>query len=154
GMGSRCGSTRSGAARGRSRSPCRHVSPRGAQSSQAVPSLRLVALAVLSAALVFPGGSGQARSLAAGTVIAWGCQGDNADFGQCSVPSGLSGVTAIAAGLTSSLALKDDGTVVAWGCGGANDRGQCSVPAGLSGVTAIAAGASHSLALKSDGTVV
>jgi hypothetical protein len=72
---------------------------------------------------------------------------------QCNVPSGLSGVTAVAAGLAHSLALKDDGTVVAWGCVG-DDFGQCSVPSGLSGVTAIAAGNEFSLAVKDDGTVV
>jgi alpha-tubulin suppressor-like RCC1 family protein len=33
------------------------------------------------------------------------------------VPGGLAGVTAIAAGDSHSLALKNDGTVVAWGCG-------------------------------------
>ena len=48
-------------------------------------------------------------------------------------------VTAIAAGMAHSLALKADGTVVAWGCGGGFDYGQCSVPNGLSDVTAIAA---------------
>jgi PASTA domain/Regulator of chromosome condensation (RCC1) repeat len=116
--------------------------------------LRLVAPAALSAALILPAGAGQARSLATGTVVAWGCQGFAADAGQCGVPGGLSGVTAIAAGWSSSLALKGDGTVVAWGCGGGNDDGQCNVPSGLTGVTAIAAGLAHSLALKSDGTVV
>jgi alpha-tubulin suppressor-like RCC1 family protein len=50
-----------------------------------------------------------------GTVVAWGCGTD--DLGQCSVPSGLSGVTAIAAGYYHSLAVRGDGTVVAWGCG-------------------------------------
>jgi hypothetical protein len=39
-----------------------------------------------------------------GTVVAWGCGGGN-DYGQCSVPSGLSGVTAIAAGDFHSLVL-------------------------------------------------
>jgi Regulator of chromosome condensation (RCC1) repeat/PASTA domain len=86
-----------------------------------------------------------------GTVAAWGCAVNNG--GQCSLPSGLSGVTAIAAGAIHSLALKGDGTVVAWGCGVSNN-GQCSVPSGLSGVTAIAAHDNHSLALKGDGTVV
>jgi len=80
-----------------------------------------------------------------GTVVAWGC--GNLDAGQCSVPSGLSGVSAIAGGESHSLALKGDGTVVAWGCGAGSDNGQCSVPSGLSGVTAIAAGTWHSLAL-------
>jgi hypothetical protein len=63
------------------------------------------------------------------------------------VPSGLSGVTAIAAGHFHSLALKGDGTVVAWGCGAGGDLGQCSVPSGLSRVTAIAASIAQSLAL-------
>jgi Regulator of chromosome condensation (RCC1) repeat/PASTA domain len=70
------------------------------------------------------------------------------------VPSGLSGVTAVAAGYYHSLALKSDGTVVVWGCGQVYDYGQCTVPSGLSGVTAVGGGYSHSLALKSDGTVV
>jgi hypothetical protein len=39
-----------------------------------------------------------------GTVVAWGC-GSGSDFGLCSVPIGLSGVTAIAAGFDHSLAL-------------------------------------------------
>jgi Regulator of chromosome condensation (RCC1) repeat/PASTA domain len=86
-----------------------------------------------------------------GTVVAWGCVG--ADYGQCTVPGGLSGVTAIAASTDHSLALKSDGTVVAWGCGVGN-AGQCTVPGGLAGVSAIAAGRTQSLALKSDGTVV
>jgi hypothetical protein len=92
-----------------------------------------------------------------GTVIGWGCEVIQ-NYGQCSVPPGLSGVTAIAAGDFHSLALRSDGTVVAWGCGSEDgyspNRGQCSVPAGLSGVVAISASTWHSLALKSDGTVV
>ncbi|MFL5807226.1 MAG: PxKF domain-containing protein, partial [Roseiflexaceae bacterium] len=82
-----------------------------------------------------------------GTVVAWG----NNDYGQTDVPSGLSGVTAIAAGAFHNLALEADGTVVAWGW---NYFGQSSVPDGLSDVTAISAGGFHSLALKADGTVV
>ena len=39
--------------------------------------------------------------------------GDNSE-GQATVPAGLSGVTAIAAGGFHSLALKSDGTVVGW----------------------------------------
>ncbi|HEX6700613.1 MAG TPA: PASTA domain-containing protein [Gaiellaceae bacterium] len=74
------------------------------------------------------------------------------NVGQCSVPGGLSGVTAIAAGAFHSLALRSNGTVVAWGCG--IDNGQCSVPDGLSGVVAIAAHDYDSVALRSDGTVV
>jgi hypothetical protein len=82
-----------------------------------------------------------------GTVVAWGYNG----YGQSTVPAGLSGVKAIAAGGYHSLALKVDGTVVVWGD---NHYGQTSIPAGLSGVTAIAAGYYHSVALKADGTVV
>jgi len=88
-----------------------------------------------------------AASAPTGVVVAWG---DNSE-GQADVPAGLSGVTAVAAGVGQSLALKSDGTVVAWG---RNDYGQTDVPAGLSGVTAIDAGGSHSLALKADGKVV
>ena len=67
------------------------------------------------------------------------------------MPSGLSGVIAIAAGGMHSLALKSDGTVVAWG---QNGIGQCTVPPDLRGVIAIAAGMAHSLALTSDGSIV
>ncbi len=80
-------------------------------------------------------------------LVGWG---DN-DYGQTTIPAGLSGVTTIAAGPLHSLVLKSDGTVVGWGY---NGQGQTTIPAGLSGVIAIATGASHSLALKSDGTVV
>ena len=70
-------------------------------------------------------------------------------YGQITIPAGLSGVTAIAAGEYYSLALNSDGTVVQWG-----SRSYGTVPPGLSGVTAIAMGAAHSLALKNNGTVV
>src|SRR5262249_35241852 len=84
-----------------------------------------------------------------GTVVAWGCgfSLNSSDLGQCTVPAGLSGVTAIGASLTSSEALKSDGTEVGWGCGGDNDVGQCTAPAGLGGVTAISAGPYHNLAV-------
>ena len=79
-----------------------------------------------------------------GTVVAWGDNG----FGQTTVPAGLSGVTAIAAGGSHTVALKNDGTVVAWGY---NGDGQRTVPAGLSGVSAIAAGYYHTVALVGTG---
>ena len=82
-----------------------------------------------------------------GTVAAWG---DN-EYGEASVPAGLTGVVAVSAGFYHSLALKSNGTVVAWGL---NSNGQTSVPADLSSVVAISAGAYFSLALKSDGSLV
>src|SRR5205807_9399049 len=76
--------------------------------------------------------------------------------------TGLSGVSAIAAGGAHSLALMRNGTVMAWGNNGKGQLGDGSttnsdVPfavTGLSGVTAIAAGGGDSLALLSNGTVM
>jgi alpha-tubulin suppressor-like RCC1 family protein/subtilisin family serine protease len=103
-----------------------------------------------------------------GTVLAWGDnhQGQLGDGGLTpyapvaqGVP-GLSGVAAVAAGSSHSLALKTSGVVWAWGANSAGQLGDgtnttrfkpVKVP-GLSGVVAVAAGG-HSLALKSDGTV-
>jgi alpha-tubulin suppressor-like RCC1 family protein len=76
--------------------------------------------------------------------------------------SGLSGVTAVAAGGEHSLALLSNGTVMAWGSNregqlGTGNTTSSRVPVavpGLSGVTAIAAGKEHSLALLSNGTVM
>ena len=106
-----------------------------------------------------------------GTVLAWGDNVDgqlgNGTFTTSNTPvevSGLTGVTAIAAGGAfnhHSLALKSDGTVWAWGYNGGGELGNGTytdnnTPVevnGLSGVTAIAGGGFHGLALKSDGTV-
>lgn len=82
-----------------------------------------------------------------GTVAAWGAD----DFGQTTVPAGLSDVVAVSAGYYHSLALKADGTVAAWGW---NAYGQANVPVGLNNVIAISAGVDFSLALKSDGTII
>jgi alpha-tubulin suppressor-like RCC1 family protein len=77
-------------------------------------------------------------------------------------PTGhLSGVRAIAAGSSHSLALKEDGTVWAWGYNfdgqlgdGTEANSTRPVRVGeLQGVEAIAAGSVHSLALKEDGSV-
>ena len=121
------------------------------------------------------GGQGHSLALKSdGSVWAWGLNqdgrlgdGTNTDSStpvqvtDPTDPTGyLSGVTAIAAGSSHNLALKDDGTVWAWG---SNQSGQLgngttiddssttgiNTPAavgGLSGVKAIAAGGDHSLA--------
>ena len=78
-----------------------------------------------------------------GSVVAWGLN----DFGQTSVPAGLTGVTAISVGATHSVALKSDDNVVAWGN---NGHGETDVPVGLSNVTAIAAGYFHTVAMTAD----
>ena len=91
-------------------------------------------------------GSACDGSLAGAT---WG-QG-RAEFGQATIPAGLSNVVAIAAGDNHSVALKADGTVVCWG---QNDFRQCSAPIGLGQVQAIAAGAYHNLVLETNGTLV
>jgi hypothetical protein len=76
------------------------------------------------------------------------------DYGQCTVPDGLTHVTAIAAGAWHSLALRRNGTVVAWGCDLDRNPGACNVPSRLVGVTAIAAGGTQSLVLASPRCVV
>lgn len=102
-----------------------------------------------------------------GTVLAWGSNGlgqlgIGSSYPNSLVPAavpGLSGVVAIAAGDTHSLAVKADGSVFAWGSnssgqvgtGGSTQWTPAQVP-GLSGVTSVAAGLLHSLALKTDGT--
>lgn len=75
--------------------------------------------------------------------------------------SGLTGVTAVAAGKYHNLALKDDGTVWAWGDNYYGQLGDSTTVdrvtpvqvSGLSSVSAVAAGHHFSLALKDDGTV-
>jgi hypothetical protein len=62
-----------------------------------------------------------------------------------------SGVVAVAAGYSHTVALKNNGTVVAWGD---NTSGQTTIPPGLSGVVAVTAGYSHTVALKNNGTIV
>lgn len=61
--------------------------------------------------------------------------------------SRFSGFKAVAAGVSHTVAVKNDGTVVSWGNG-------YSVPEGIKGVTSIAAGPYHTVALKDNGTVV
>jgi alpha-tubulin suppressor-like RCC1 family protein len=122
------------------------------------------------------GGQGHTLALKSdGTVLAWGYNRDGElgdgtnedsptpvrvkDFHD---PTGnLSGVEAIAAGSSHSLALKKDGTVWAWGYNfdgqlgdGTKANSTRPVRVGKLGrVQAIAAGAFFNLALKEDGTV-
>lgn len=106
-----------------------------------------------------------------GTVWTWGWNfygqlGDGSTLQKTSpvmLPAiSLSGVSAVAAGYYSTVALKTDGSVRAWGD---NSRGQIgdgtntqrNIPTSLSvlsGVfSAVSAGAYHGAALKSDGTI-
>ncbi|MBI4947259.1 MAG: T9SS type A sorting domain-containing protein [Bacteroidetes bacterium] len=123
------------------------------------------------------GGLGEAHSLALksdGTVWAWGLNnrgqlGDGTNTNRTTPVqvSGLTGITAVSAGMYYSLALKSDGTVWAWGFNWYNDLGdgtntdrwtpvQVHGPGNvgfLTGMKAVAAGMYHALALKNDGTV-
>jgi len=124
-------------------------------SLKAAPSVRAIAA-----------GTGRSLALASdGTVWEWGSPfryfPGQLDDGPTAQPApapvkGLSGITAIAAGDTRSLALKNDGTIWMWGSqmplSGLSQSPPVAV-AGLSGATAVAVGCAHNLAAKSDGTV-
>jgi alpha-tubulin suppressor-like RCC1 family protein len=140
---------------------------------------------------VSAGGSQGVALLSSGTVMTWGenangqlGDGTNTGPGAChyiggpfkeeheresrpcsATPvavSGLSGVSAVAAGDVHSLALLSNGTVMAWGANGDGQLGDGTTTnrdlplavSGLSGVTAISAGSRHSVALLSNGTVM
>jgi alpha-tubulin suppressor-like RCC1 family protein len=106
-----------------------------------------------------------------GTLLAWGSDfyaqlgdgGTNTNQATPIAVSDASGIVAVAAGDSHSLALKTDGTVLAWGDDAfgqlgddvvSADKNTPTVVPNVSGIVAIAAGAYHSLALKSDGTVL
>jgi hypothetical protein len=135
-------------------------------SSQRVPQ----AVVNLSNARTVAAGEFHAVALRSdGTVVVWGSNfegklGTGAFGGNFPTPqvvSGLTDVTAIAAGLDHTLARRSDGSVWAWGendaCQlGLNDttaRATATQVPGLANVTAIFAGGAHSLALRSDGAV-
>jgi alpha-tubulin suppressor-like RCC1 family protein len=143
-----------------------------------------VAVSGLSDVVAIAAGAQHSLALLSnGTVMAWGDNergqlGDGTTSGpdhcyteqeptQCSTSpapvSGLSEVTAIAAGQNFNLALLKNGTVMAWGSNGQGELGNGgsswadaspALVSGLSGVTAIAAGGDDGLALLSDGTVM
>ena len=77
-----------------------------------------------------------------GTVTAWGDDGS----GQCRVPAGLSGVSAVAAGGYHSVALRSDGTVTCWGL-------IKHAPPLLTNVVSISASYLDVCAITADGTV-
>jgi alpha-tubulin suppressor-like RCC1 family protein len=104
-----------------------------------------------------------------GTVRAWGSNsegqlGVGAPTGNSLIPipiATLTGVSAISAGDTQSLALMSDGTMKGWGQNffgevGSGDNVVHYTPVnvlGLTGVSAISAGGFFSIALKNDGSV-
>jgi alpha-tubulin suppressor-like RCC1 family protein len=120
--------------------------------------------------LIAAGGSHTLALKSDGTLWSWGYNnlgqlGDGTLTGRLipvQAASGVSNISALAAGVTMSLALKSDGTVWSWGDGRSGQLGYSvasiynPTPAaitGLSSVTAIHSEWDSSLALKSDGTV-
>lgn len=86
-------------------------------------------------------------SARAGSIVSWGYDIN----GQVSNTPTESNITAVAAGVYHSLALRDDGSIVSWG---KDDSGQVSYTPTESGFTAVAGGSLHSLALRADGDIV
>jgi trimeric autotransporter adhesin len=113
------------------------------------------------------GGSHSLVLLADGRVIEWGYSfGANQSAaanpgeggGRATVPVKiggklLSGVTAIAAGRTYSLAVTENGDVVQWGHSDESRTGT-SVPGDLRNIVAVSAGWGYNLALTKSGTVI
>jgi hypothetical protein len=120
-------------------------------------------------AAIAGGGFHSLALLSDGTVMAWGSNGNgqlgtSSGLETCGVftchrtpgaVSGLTEVTAIAAGLAHSLALLSDGTVMAWGWDNEGQLGNGAISeaepvpgpvAGLTGVTEISAGGYYSMA--------
>jgi alpha-tubulin suppressor-like RCC1 family protein len=101
-----------------------------------------------SAVVSNPGGTRRinwrVRTANPGGLALWGADND----GQVDFPTDtITNVTAIAAGMSNSVAVLDNGTVMQWGANWTN------VPANLTNAVAVATGYWHTLALRSDGTV-
>jgi alpha-tubulin suppressor-like RCC1 family protein len=142
----------------------------GDGSSEAFSDVPVAVAKLSGVTAVAGGGSHSLALLSGGTVMAWGDDesgqlGNGSDESVSSVPvavSGLSGVSAIAAGGEHSLALLSNGTVMAWGNNESGQLGdgnfdESDTPVavkGLSGVAAISAGGAFSLALLKTGTVM
>jgi alpha-tubulin suppressor-like RCC1 family protein len=119
--------------------------------------------ALSGATAVAAGGEHSLALLGSGEVMAWGSNGNDqlgngTQGGMSNLPtavSGLSGVSAISAGMQHSLALLSSGGVEAWGYNPDGQLGNGSnlnspVPvavSGLGGVVKIAGGGSHSLSM-------
>jgi len=83
-----------------------------------------------------------------GGAVAWGDSG----AGQTNVPAILTNTAvAVAGGLESSLALRNNGLPVAWGD---NTYNQTNIPASVTNAVAVAAGGYFNLALRNTGRVV
>ncbi|WP_414664608.1 hypothetical protein [Horticoccus sp. 23ND18S-11] len=102
------------------------------------PPAGTTGIAAIAACGVFTGGQFVVALRTDGTVTAWGAN----NAGQTTVPAGLSGVVAVAAGAFHALALKSDGSVVSWGTGSAT-----TVPRSLPRARAVATSASASFAV-------
>ncbi len=79
-----------------------------------------------------------------GNVVAW----NRNNYGQTTVPIGVSNVVSIAGSANDSFAVRNDGVVLTWGY-----NGQTNVPADLTNVIAVAASSQLNLALKGDGNI-
>ncbi len=126
--------------------------------------------ALSGVAAVAAGGEHSLALLGDGEVMAWGGNsndqlGNGTQGGASNLPtavSGLSGVTAISAGMQHSLALLSGGSVEAWGYNPDGQLGNGSnlnspVPvaiSGLGGVVKVAGGGSHSLSMGAPAATV
>lgn len=107
----------------------------------------LVPAAAQGATHIVSGADHHLALMPGGTVFAFG--GANL-HGQTTVPAGLSGVIAIAAGDGFSLALKNDGNIVGWG---SNTSGALTMPSGLTDVVKLSAGRGSAIAQHAEGHI-